>query len=91
VSEEAEAMAIEALGFLAGDSELLSRFLALSGLDVGSLRAAAAQPGFLAGVLAFIAGHEKTLLAFATASGKSPEAVGAANRALNPESAAGDF
>ena len=82
---EAESLAIEALGFLAGDPELLSRFLALTGIEIASLRAAAAQPGFLAGVLAFVAGHEKTLTAFAAAAGKTPETVAAAHRALNPE------
>ncbi len=88
---EAESLAIEALGFLAGDSELLSRFLALTGIAPDSLRAAAAQPGFLGGVLAFVAGHEKTLTAFAAAAGKAPETVAAAHRVLNPESSSGEF
>lgn len=89
--DEAEAVAIEALGFLAQDPTLLTRFLAMTGLEVSSLRTAAAEPGFLAGVLAFIAGHEKTLTDFAAASGKTPEMVAAAHRALNPELSPGDF
>jgi len=88
--EEAEAIAIDALTYLAGDAELLSRFLALSGLDIASLREAAAEPGFLAGVLAFIAGHERTLTEFAAATNQSPESVASANRTLNPD-ACGDF
>ncbi len=88
--DEAESLAIEALGFLAGDPELLSRFLALTGIAPESLRAAAAQPGFLGGVLAFVAGHENTLTDFAAAAGKTPETVAAAHRALNPEAFSGD-
>jgi hypothetical protein len=49
--EDAEAIAISALGFLARDESRLERFLALSGLAPETLREAAAAPGFLAGVL----------------------------------------
>jgi hypothetical protein len=83
--DEAEKLAIAGLSYLAGDPERLSRFLALSGLDLGHLRSAAGQPGFLSGVMAFIAGDEKTLLDFAAASGHAPEAVAAAHRTLNPD------
>jgi hypothetical protein len=83
--DEAERIAISGLAFLAGDPEILSRFLALSGVDLGHLRAAAAEPGFLGGVLAFIAGDEKCLLAFAESSGHAPEAVAGAFHRLNPE------
>lgn len=83
--DEAEAVAIKALSFLATDAELLSRFIALSGLEPANLRAAAARPGFLGGVLAFIAGDEKTLLQFAATSELTPESVAAAHRTLNPD------
>lgn len=89
--DQAESFAIQALGFLAGDPELLSRFLALTGIAPDSLRAAAAQAGFLGGVLAFVAGDEKTLTAFAAAAGAPPETVAAAHRALNPEDRSGEF
>ncbi|MBL8589117.1 MAG: DUF3572 domain-containing protein [Methylobacteriaceae bacterium] len=49
--EDAEAIAISALGFLARDESRLERFLTLSGLAPDTLREAAAAPGFLAGVL----------------------------------------
>lgn len=81
----AEEIAVAAFGFLAGDGELLSRFCALSGLDLGDLRSAAAEPGFLPGVLSFIAGEEKNLTAFAAASGYAPETIGLAFGVLNPE------
>ena len=85
-----ESAAVSALAFLAGEPSRLERFLALSGLDLGHLRSAAGQPGFLGGVMAFIAGDEKTLLDFAAASGHAPEAVAAAHRTLNPD-LSGDF
>jgi hypothetical protein len=70
--EAAEAMALEALTFLAADAERLDRFLALSGLSVDNLRAAAAEPGFLAGVLDYLAGDEPLLLAFAANGQRDP-------------------
>jgi hypothetical protein len=76
--EVAEDMAIKGLGFIAGDDERLSRFLALSGIDAAHLREAAAEPGFLAGVMAHLASDEGLLLAFAAEIGAAPEEVGAA-------------
>jgi len=67
--EEAENIAVKALGFIAADPELLPRFLAITGIDVQSIRKAAAEPGFLAGVLQFILAHEPTLLRFAEETG----------------------
>ena len=78
----AEAIAIEALGFIANDQALMPRFLSLTGIEVQSIRLAAREPGFLAGVLQFITAHEPTLLAFAEASGIAPGAIAAAQRAL---------
>jgi hypothetical protein len=68
-------LAITALGFIAGAPEELSRFLALTGIAPDAIRAAAAEPGFLGGVLGYIAGNERTLLAFAAQSGITPEEV----------------
>jgi hypothetical protein len=68
-------LAITALGFIAGAPEELSRFLALTGIAPDAVRAAAAEPGFLGGVLAYIAGNERTLLAFAAQAGIAPEEV----------------
>ncbi len=85
---DAEAVAIAALGFVAGDPELLPRFLALTGIDAAAIRRVAAEPGFLAGVLDFVAAHEPTLLSFAEATGTPPGAVLAARRALPGDGAA---
>ena len=81
--EAAETLAIQALNFLATDPEQLSRFLALSGLDPGSIRAAAAQPEFLAGVLAHLAQDEALLVGFAAEAGVKPGAVERARAVLS--------
>jgi uncharacterized protein DUF3572 len=80
--EAASELAIGALGFIAADPEQLSRFLALSGIDPGAIRTAAAEPGFLGGVLAYVAGNERTLLAFAAQAGVAPEEIEKARTVL---------
>lgn len=73
--DAALALAIAALGFIADERDELSRFLALTGIDHLSIRAAAEEPGFLGGVLAYIAGSEQTLLAFAARAGVAPQEI----------------
>jgi Protein of unknown function (DUF3572) len=85
--EAAESIAIQALNYLATEPERLSRFLALSGLDPGSIRSAAAESGFLAGVLAHLVQDESLLVAFAAEAGVTPAEVDRARRVL----AGGDF
>lgn len=82
LAERAEALAIEALTFLAGDSQALERFMSLSGLSPETLREAAAQPGFFAGVLDFLAADEPLLLAFAANAGRDPAEIERARQAL---------
>ena len=80
--DEAEAVAVDALAFLAGNPEELGRFLAGSGLGPGNLRAAAADPAFLAGVLDHMMADEALLLAFAGQRGISAATVAAATRRI---------
>ena len=61
----AEQLAIAALGFIAGEPEQLGGFLAMSGIGPDSLREAAREPRFLAGVLDHVMADEALLLAFA--------------------------
>jgi hypothetical protein len=68
-------LAVAALGFLASERDELSRFLALTGIDPSSIRTAAQEPGFLGGVLAYIAGSEPTLLAFAAHARVAPQEI----------------
>jgi hypothetical protein len=80
--EGAEALAIDALGFLAGDMERLGRFLAVTGLGPENLRRAAGEPAFLASVLNYVAEDESLLLAFAANAGVGPARVAAAAQRL---------
>lgn len=80
--DNAEALAIQALGFIAADPELLPRFLAITGIEAQAIRHAAREPGFLAGVLQFIAAHEPTLMRFSQESDIRPQDISAALRAL---------
>jgi len=82
---EAEALAVRALAFIAGDERLLPRFLALSGIAPEEVRRAAGEPGSLAGVLGFLAAHEPDLIAFAQSEAVAPEVVARAYRVLAPE------
>jgi hypothetical protein len=79
---ESEALAIDALAFLAGNPEELGRFLALTGLGPANLRQAASDPGFLAGVLDHIMTDEALLLSFAGQQGVDARTVAAAARRL---------
>ena len=81
--KDGEDLAIAALGFLAGEPDRLSRFLDLCGLGPHNLRAAAADPGFLAAVLDYVAGDEPLLVAFAADQGFPPERVVVARRAMD--------
>lgn len=73
--ESAEAVAIEALAFIAGDPERLDRFLALTGLGPESLRQAAKEPGFLLGVLDHVMADDRLLVEFARQREITPEDV----------------
>jgi hypothetical protein len=83
--DDAEALALAALDFLGRDGERIGRFLALSGLDPGGLRKASAEPGFLPGVLDYVAGDEALLVAFAEETRIAPERIGEARHLLAPE------
>jgi hypothetical protein len=63
--EAAERLAIQALDYLSEEPERLGRFLALSGLDPRTIRGAARDPLFLAGVLEYVTADEALLVAFA--------------------------
>ncbi|MCA0406837.1 MAG: DUF3572 domain-containing protein [Proteobacteria bacterium] len=80
--DNAEALAIEALVYLAQDEARLSRFMALTGLEAQDLRAAAAAPGFLAHVLDYVGQDESLLIAFAAEKHMVPEAIMRAARLL---------
>ena len=80
--EIAENLAIQALGFMAGESERLGQFLAATGIGPEAIRKTAADPAFLAGVLDFVTADEPLLLAVAEHAGVTPEMVERAQAAL---------
>jgi hypothetical protein len=80
--EAAEHLAIQALNFIGSDAGELGRFLALTGIGPAELRAAAHEPGFLAGVLEHVLGYEPLLLAFAKEADIKPELVAQARDTL---------
>ncbi|WP_313524238.1 DUF3572 domain-containing protein [Shinella sp.] len=82
-AETAEATAVAILGWLAGDPELLSRFLALTGVAPSEVRNAVNDPGFLAGIVDFLMSHEPDLLAFCEATDTKPETVVHAHAVLS--------
>ena len=80
--EAAEALAIQALTFIAGDSERLGRFLAVTGVGPAEIREVAREPGFLTGVMDHLASNERLLLAFCSENGISPADFAKAHTAL---------
>jgi hypothetical protein len=81
--EAAAALAVAALGYLAGDPEHLERFLALTGISPGDIRTAARAPDFLAGVLDYVAGDEALLRAVAGHANVAPEELDRARQVLS--------
>ncbi|MCX5516265.1 DUF3572 domain-containing protein [Kaistia algarum] len=84
--DEAESLAIRALAYLAEEPEELGRFLALVGLGPENLRAAAADGGFLAGVLEYFMASEPLLLVFCARENVRPTLFAAARYLLDDES-----
>lgn len=70
-----DTLLLRALAHIVGDPRLRDRFLALTGLDAGTLRARAGEADILAAVASFLAGHEPDLVAVAAALGVEPAAL----------------
>jgi hypothetical protein len=77
-----EALALQALAYIAGDDDRLERFLGLTGIEPGSLRGLARDPAGLGAVLDYVLGWEPLLLEFAAAHELPPESIAAARRKL---------
>ena len=73
--EQAEALAIQALTFIGADAERLGRFLAVTGIGPVEIRGAASEPGFLGGVLDYMASDERMIAAFAAENNLDPADV----------------
>lgn len=71
--DDAEALALSALRYLASDEANWSRFEAITGVDLVSARQLAGEPGFQAGVLEFLLQHEPSLMVFCSHENIPPE------------------
>jgi hypothetical protein len=80
--DEAETVAIQALGWIAGDPELAGIFLSATGMDVNDLRKMASDAAFLGGVLDFLLQVEAHVTGFCDAAGLPYEAPMRARAAL---------
>ena len=80
--ESAESLAGVALAFLAAEPDRLGPFLAATGIAPETIRASAAEPGALAGVLDHILAGPRLLLTFLEAAAIAPQAVGRARTRL---------
>jgi len=77
-----DVVALLALGWILSDENRAHRFLDLTGLDAGQLRAGAGDPVLLAATLEFLSRHEPDLLACADALELSPEMLILASQEL---------
>lgn len=73
--DQAEALAISAVAFLAADEELLGDFMGQAGLSPDSLRDAAKSRNFLNFVMDFVCSNDTLIVNFARAENIKPEAV----------------
>jgi hypothetical protein len=80
--EDAETLAICAVGFLAAREDLFLRFVALTGLSVDQVRERLGDPAVLGAVLDFMLADEALVLAFVQELDVAPELPARARRLL---------
>lgn len=80
--EHAETVALQALGWLAGNEDLFPVFLGSTGASAGDLAKAAGQPAFLGSVLDFLLMDDAWVMAFCEAENLPYEAPMRARMAL---------
>lgn len=80
--EVAQLLAIQALGWIAGNDELFPLFLSATGAGMAELRARAADPEFLAAVLDFLLQDDRWVVAFCDDEGHPYTAPQSARAAL---------
>ena len=82
-TNEAETLALGALGWVLADETRAARLLALTGLTPEGLRARVQDRTFLAAVLLFLDNHEPDLITCAEALAVTPLRLVAAREALD--------
>jgi hypothetical protein len=83
-TDEAQSVALNAFTALSGHGGRLARFMNISGLTPETIRSAAGEPGFLGGILDYVASDEALLLELAGEMNVKPEYIMEARRALSP-------
>ena len=83
--ERADVLALEGLGWLAGQDNAIERFLNQSGIDAASLRQAAGSREMNVAVLDFLLGNEELLLQFCDSADIDPKQIHLARHALGGE------
>jgi hypothetical protein len=81
-SSAAQTLALNALTHIAGDGEILVRFLKISGIEPEDLRHRAGDPELLAAVIDFVLSDEDLCTGFLVAEGIDAKVLHAARRAL---------
>jgi hypothetical protein len=81
-TNDAEALALQALAATISNQRLAERFLSLSGLTPPELRQSAGNPPVLAALLRFLESHEPDLVAVAEQIGTGPAQLVEARRTL---------
>jgi len=80
--DEAAALALQGLTFLAGDMGRLGRFLSLTGFSPADLKASIGTPRLQTAVLEYLLSDESLLLVFSAETGVKPESVAPARALL---------
>lgn len=81
-TNQATAIALDALAWVLADPRRAERLLALTGLTPMDLRDRVEEPATLAAVLGFLEAHEPDLIACAEATGHEPATLVAMKRRL---------
>jgi len=76
------ALALSALAATLSDERRAQRFLDLTGIETGELRAKAADPTLLVALIAFLEAHEPDLLSVSESIGVKAEQLVAARRQI---------
>jgi hypothetical protein len=84
--DNARDLAVAAFEFLAGEPSRIARFLDMTGITIESIRRAAEEPRFLAGVLDYVTSNEPLLLAFSQQGNIDPNEIVAARDILTEAS-----
>jgi hypothetical protein len=83
--DRAETIALDGLGWLAGQDNAIERFLNQSGIDAASLREAAGSREMSVAVLDFLLGNEDLLLQFCESASIAPKQMHLARHVLGGE------